>query len=125
MNLADQFEDLVYLFRQNGSRKPIMEAERELYVMWHGDEENPPDFQRFKRTLKKKRLRGRRELREFERKCEEYDRLGCYRWLNRMLGLSLRSDQQARIGVGALDRREPRSTRSVCSLRRPARPAAD
>jgi hypothetical protein len=106
MNPADWFEDRVSDYRENGSRKPIMEAEIELYELMYSGEENPPDFMKFRKTLKKKRLQGRRELREFEQKCAECERLSCDRSLRRMLGLPLRGARQR--GTGELVRRQAR-----------------
>ena len=68
MNLADWIEEQAEEHRKNGSRKPIMAAEIDLYELMFSGEERPPDLLKFRKNLKKKRLQGRRDLLILRRK---------------------------------------------------------
>jgi hypothetical protein len=74
MALAQIFEEWTEEHRQNGSRKPIAEAELDFYEMTYAGVKQRPDFEKFRRTLKKKRLQGQRELNEYRQKLEEFQK---------------------------------------------------
>ncbi len=61
MHLTEWIEERAEEHRQNGSTKPYIEAEIDLYEMFFG-EETPRDLQKFRRTIKKSRQQGRRDL---------------------------------------------------------------
>jgi hypothetical protein len=64
LDLAYCFEDLIEQHRRAGSRKPIADAERELFQFECSEEQQrqPGRFERWRSNIKKKRLRGQREL---------------------------------------------------------------
>jgi hypothetical protein len=64
MDLAICFEDLVDQHRKAGSRNPIADAEHELFEFEFSKEKQRQSglFQRWQKNIKKKRLRGQREL---------------------------------------------------------------
>jgi hypothetical protein len=64
VDLAICFEDLVDQHRQAGSRKPIADAERELFEFECSKEEQrqPGRFERWQKNIRKKRSQGKREL---------------------------------------------------------------
>jgi hypothetical protein len=64
LDLAYCFEDLIEQHRRAGSRKPIADAERELFQFEYSEEEqrHPGRFERWRSNIKKKRLRGQGEL---------------------------------------------------------------
>jgi hypothetical protein len=64
MHLAEWIEEQAEEHRQAGSRKPYTDAEIDLYDLQFSGEEKPPDLQKWRRTIKKLRQQGRRELRE-------------------------------------------------------------
>jgi len=64
MHLADWLEERAEEHRAAGSRKPYTDAEIELYELLYGGEEEKRDLQKFRKTIKKARHRGRLELQE-------------------------------------------------------------
>jgi hypothetical protein len=64
VDLVFCFEDLVDQHRKAGSRKPIADAEHELFEFEFSKEQQrqPGLFQRWQKNIRKKRLRGQREL---------------------------------------------------------------
>jgi hypothetical protein len=64
VNLADWIEEAAEEHRAAGSRKPYEDAEVELFQLTRSPEEQrePGAFQRFQKTLRRKRAEGRRGL---------------------------------------------------------------
>jgi len=70
MHLADRIEELAEEHRQAGSRKPYTDAEIDYYDLEFSGEKNPPDFQKWRKTIKKRRQQGRRYYLELTRKIQ-------------------------------------------------------
>jgi hypothetical protein len=70
MNAAWWIDQVAEEHRQAGSRKPYTNAELDLYEMLYGgwdkdlDVGEPPDLGTFRKTIKKARLQGRRDLKQ-------------------------------------------------------------
>jgi hypothetical protein len=64
MHLASCIDEWAEENRAAGSKKPILEAELEAYEMDTSPEQrrDPAHFARWQKNIKKKRLKGRREL---------------------------------------------------------------
>jgi hypothetical protein len=73
MALADEIEELAEEHRQAGSRKPYTDAEIDFYELEYAGEKNPPDFQKWRKTIKKSRLQGRRELRQYRQRLQKWE----------------------------------------------------
>lgn len=73
MALARWFEDVVGEYQEAGSRKPVFEAELDLYHISFDEVEQRKSghFERWRKTTKKKRLRGRRMLLDWRAHLEE------------------------------------------------------
>jgi hypothetical protein len=65
--LASVLNDWAEENRQDGSRKPMFDAEYTLYEFSFDEKQRrqPGHFERWRKQIKKKRLRGKRELREW------------------------------------------------------------
>jgi hypothetical protein len=74
MHLADWIEEQAEEHRQAGSRKPYTDAEIDLYDLQFSGEKKPPDFQKWQKTIKKRRLQGRRELRQLLQRLQKQKR---------------------------------------------------
>jgi hypothetical protein len=87
MDLAICFEDLVDQHRKAGSRKPIADAERELFEFEFSKEKQrqPGLFQRWQKNIKKKRLRGQREWQR-RRAAAQLREAGLFQRLKKRLG---------------------------------------
>jgi hypothetical protein len=70
MHLAEWIEEQAEEHRQAGSRKPYTDAEIDLYDLQFSGEEESPDFQKWRKTIKKRRQQGRRELHQLLRRLE-------------------------------------------------------
>jgi hypothetical protein len=69
MHFAQCFEGVIAERREAGSKKPVRDAEIEMYNVIFSDEERrqPGHFERWRRTVKNKRLWGQRELDRWRR----------------------------------------------------------
>jgi len=74
MHQAEWIEERAEEHRQAGSRKPYTDAEIDLYDLQFSGEEKPPDFQKWRKTIKKSRHRGRRELHQLLQRPEKQKR---------------------------------------------------
>ena len=68
------------------SRKPYTEAEIDLYNLLYDGEEQPPDLEKFRKTLKRKRIQGRVELVETLQKWRNHPDATVRREAERKLG---------------------------------------
>jgi hypothetical protein len=75
MHEADWIEEQADEHRKAGSRKPYADAEIDLYEMLYDGEETRPDFERWRRTLKKRRHRGRQELNEWRQHLQKHNQI--------------------------------------------------
>jgi hypothetical protein len=71
MHLTDWIEETAEEHRQAGSRKPYTDAEIDLYDLQFSGEAKPPDFQKWRKTIKKRRLQGRRDWQQLAQKVRE------------------------------------------------------
>ena len=72
MHLADWIEEQAEKHRQAGSPKPYTDAEIDLYDLRFSGEKKPPDFQKWRKTIKKRRQQGRRDWLELARQIREH-----------------------------------------------------
>jgi hypothetical protein len=56
MNLADWFYSVVEQYRQAGNKKPVQQAESDLYELTH--DKPSSDFEKWHKHYKERRLRG-------------------------------------------------------------------
>ena len=89
-NVARSIEMWAHEYRLAGSRTPYKDAEHELYELLHGRGEDGRDVLKFRKTIKKLRLQGRRELLEYAARLRQQnpvrfrdDNLDWLRWLYR------------------------------------------
>jgi len=73
MHLADWIEEQAEEHRQAGSRKPYTDAEIDLYDLEFSGEKNPPDFQKWRKTIKKRRQQGRKELQQYLQRLQQWE----------------------------------------------------
>jgi len=76
MHLAHWFEDGIAERREAGSRTPVQDTEHELYNLLFDREQQRQDghFERWRKSTKKKRLIGQRELRELRELRQRFGR---------------------------------------------------
>ena len=86
MHLAQWIEEQAEEHRQKKSCKPYTEAEIDLYNLLYDGEEQPPDLEKFRKTLKRKRIQGRVELVETLQKWRNHPDATVRREAERKLG---------------------------------------
>jgi hypothetical protein len=72
MHLADWIEEQAEEYRQAGSRKPYRQAEIDLYELMYDDDAKSRDFEKFQKTKKKARQRGRQHWRELAQQVHKH-----------------------------------------------------
>jgi hypothetical protein len=70
MHLADWIEDRAEEHRRAGSVKPYTNAEIDLYEMLYSGGEERRDLNKFRKTRKKARLQGRRDLQQLRERLQ-------------------------------------------------------
>jgi hypothetical protein len=81
--LAEMLHEAAVRKRAEGSRKPMADAVRDLYeiAVDEKQQQQPGHFLRWEKSIKKRRLRGRRELQEAENHWAKFEKRRPRNWL--------------------------------------------